>query len=73
MDSYIVRVYRRGTDETGEEVAGMVEEVGTDQRRAFQSLSGLMTTVKQVVSKSDVESADVYDFLHPAENVVADK
>ena len=28
MDSYIVRVYRSGNDETGEEITGLVEEVG---------------------------------------------
>jgi len=34
LDSYIVRVYRRG-GEPGKEVSGLVERVGGDARRAF--------------------------------------
>ena len=49
MDSYIVRVYRRTSCNSGDEVAGLVEEVGSDQRRSFQSFSGLMSTIKQIV------------------------
>jgi hypothetical protein len=52
MDSYIVRVYRRGGD--SEELAGHVEEVGSDQRKAFQTLSGLITTMRQLVGQNEV-------------------
>jgi hypothetical protein len=34
LDSYIVRIYRRGV-ERGREVAGLVERIGNGKRRAF--------------------------------------
>jgi uncharacterized protein (DUF2235 family) len=34
LDSYIVRIYRRGA-QSGREVAGLVERVGNGRRRAF--------------------------------------
>ena len=64
MDSYIIRVYRRNESKSGEEVAGLVEEVGTDQRQSFHTFSELETTVRQVVGKSSLEKSAVYE-LHP--------
>jgi len=63
MDSYIVRVYRRGADSSGsgEEVAGLVEEVGTSQRWSFKSLLGLITTIREVVGHSHTEQANVHE------------
>ena len=55
MDSYIVRVYRRGSDETGEEMTGLVEEVGSEQKKVFQTLSGLITTIRQLVGHNEVD------------------
>ena len=34
LDSYIIRIYRRGAD-CGHEVAGLIERVGNDKRQAF--------------------------------------
>jgi len=59
MDSYIVRVYRRSRSKSGEEVAGLVEEVGTDQRQSFQTISGLVTTLRQLVGREESLQADV--------------
>jgi len=53
MDSYIVRVYRRGNDEAGEEITGLVEEVGSEQKKMFQTLSGLITTIRQLVGQNE--------------------
>ena len=61
MDSYIVRVYRRGTGSSGEEVAGLVEEVGTNQRRSFQSVQGLITTIREVVGRCNTEHTNVHE------------
>jgi len=61
MDSYIVRVYRRNHVESGDEVAGLVEEVGTDRKKAFQSFSGLVTTIREVVGKGAPGKGDVVD------------
>ena len=60
MDSYIVRVYRRGTDSTGEGIAGLVEEVGTNQRRSFQTVLGLITTIRELVGRCNTAQANVH-------------
>jgi hypothetical protein len=61
MDSYIVRVYRRGTGNSSEEVAGMVEEVGTNQRKSFQSVVGLVTTIRQVIGRCSADQSVVHE------------
>ena len=69
MDSYIVRVYRRDHGSSGDEVAGLVEEVGTDQRTTFQTISGLVTTIRQVIGRDAPHLADVRE-LCPENAVV---
>lgn len=64
MDSYIVRVYRRSTSTSGDEVAGLIEEVGTDQRRSFQTISGLVTTIRQVIGRDNLDQSNVCE-LYP--------
>jgi len=48
MESYIVRVYRRSQNDTGD-VAGIVETVGTDEKKTFQSFSGLVNAIRNVI------------------------
>jgi len=60
MDSYIVRVYRRGTGSSSEEIAGLVEEVGTNQRRSFQTVLGLITTIREVIGHGNTEKTNVH-------------
>jgi len=36
LESYVVRIYRRGLD-SGRELAGLVERIGNGKRRAFGS------------------------------------
>ena len=60
MDCYIVRIYRRSRSKSGEEVAGLLEEVGTDQRLSFQTFSELVSTIKQVVGRGEAENKVVY-------------
>jgi len=62
MESFIVRVYRRSRTKPGE-IAGLVETVGTDEKRAFQTFAGLITALKHAVLH--VESPA----LHPPEQV----
>jgi hypothetical protein len=52
MESYIVRVYRRGEDDPNE-VAGLVETVGSDNRKAFRSFSGLITAIRHALGEDD--------------------
>lgn len=42
MESYIVRIYRRGGDGTPDGVAGTVEDPVTGERASFRSVAGLM-------------------------------
>ena len=50
MESYIVRVYRRGQNDS-DEVAGLVETVGTDEKRVFKSFSGLVAAIRQALDE----------------------
>jgi hypothetical protein len=61
MDSYIVRVYRRGVDKAGEEITGMVEEVGSEQKKVFQTLSGLMTTIRQLIGQNESDLTCIHE------------
>jgi len=72
MDSYIVRIYRRSKSRSGAEVAGLVEEVGTDKRQSFQTFSGLVSTIKQVVGRGEVENKVIYK-LHTNKEVATNK
>lgn len=49
MGIYIVRVYRSSRSKSGEEAAGLVEVAGTDQRRPFQTMTGLLKTLRQLI------------------------
>ena len=68
MDSYIVRVYRRNHSSSGDEVSGLLEVVGTDQRTTFQTTSGLVTTIRQVIGRDVPHQADVRE-LYPEKAV----
>ena len=46
MESFIVRIYRRSHTKPGE-IAGLVETVGSDEKKAFQSFAGLITALKE--------------------------
>jgi len=72
MDSYIVRIYRRGSGSSSEEVAGLVEEVGTNQKKSFQTLLGMITTLRQVIGRCSSEQAEVPE-LHPDKESVVNE
>ncbi len=52
MENFIVRVYRRSRTKP-DEVAGLVETVGTDEKRAFQSFTGLISVLKKAILRGD--------------------
>jgi hypothetical protein len=72
MDSYIVRIYRRGSGSSSEEVAGLVEEVGTSRRRSFKTVSEMITTIRQVIGRYDFEHTDIHE-LHPGKNAAVNE
>jgi hypothetical protein len=58
MQSYIVRVYRRSPDNNNV-VAGIIEKVGTEQKNAFQDLTGLQESLEHFI-KSDNSEYPIY-------------
>jgi hypothetical protein len=72
MDSYIVRIYRRGSGGSSEDVAGLVEEVGTSQRKPFQTVSGMITTIRQVIGRCDSVHAEVHEQGCSSKRVISD-
>ena len=52
MQTLIVRVYRRSHTRP-QEIAGMIETVGSDEKRAFQSFSGLITELRRTVLRGN--------------------
>lgn len=61
MDSYIVRIYRRGTGDSREEVAGLIEEVGSSHRKPFKSVSGMITTIREVIGHCECDHLEVHE------------
>jgi hypothetical protein len=59
MESYIVRVYRRSRTTPGE-IAGLVESVETDEKRAFQSFAGLIKSLRDAILPADGVAVDHY-------------
>jgi hypothetical protein len=57
MESFIVRVYRRSQTKPGE-IAGLVETVGTEEKRAFQSFAGLITAIKRAVMFGEAKAVN---------------
>ena len=57
MESFIVRVYRRSRTKPGE-IAGLVETVGTDEKRAFQTFAGLISALKRAVMCVEANAAN---------------
>jgi|GEM_PF-2436439 hypothetical protein len=50
MDSYIVRIYRRGQDDPGE-LAGLVEMVGTSDRLSFRNFPELTSVLGRMLKQ----------------------
>jgi hypothetical protein len=50
MDSYIVRIYRRGQDDPGD-LAGLVEVVGTSDRLSFRNFPELTTVLRRMLKQ----------------------
>ncbi len=52
MDSYIVRIYRKGQDNTGE-LAGLVEMVGTSERLSFRNFPELSSVLRRMLEQGE--------------------
>lgn len=54
MQSYFVRVYRRNPDNMND-VSGIVEKVGTQQKNTFQDLTDLQESLQHFIIADDSE------------------
>jgi hypothetical protein len=54
VQSYIVRVYRRNPKNM-DDVAGIVEKVGTEQKYSFLDLSALQESLEHFIKSDDFE------------------
>jgi len=52
MDSYIVRIYRRGQEDPGE-LAGLVEMVGTSERLSFRNFPELSSVLRHMLKPGE--------------------
>jgi hypothetical protein len=52
MDSYIVRIYRRSKCDP-DELAGLVETVGTSERSSFRNFPELTSVMRRVLELDD--------------------
>ena len=62
MESFIVRVYRRSRSKPSE-VAGLIETVGSAEKKAFQSFAGLITALKHVVVSGEIKTTDSLEII----------
>ncbi len=68
IESFIVRVYRRSRTKPGE-MAGSVETVGSDDKKAFQSVAGLITALKRMVWHGEANAVNLVEldsYIPPA-------
>ena len=56
MQSYVVRVYRRNSYNK-DEVAGIIEAVGTQNQNSFLNLSELQESLKNLIESDDTEES----------------
>lgn len=55
MDSYIVRIYRRSQGDA-DELAGLVETVGTSERLSFRNFPELTSVLRRMLDHGKVEA-----------------
>jgi len=58
VQTYVVRVYRRDSDNKNE-VAGIIENVGTRQQHSFIDLSELQKTLERFIKADDLATGQV--------------
>ena len=62
MESFIVRIYHRSHTKP-EDIAGLVETVGAEEKHVFQSFSTLISVLRNVVlrQENNPENADGHE------------
>jgi hypothetical protein len=56
MDSYIVRIYRKGEGDHPDELAGLVETVGTSERLSFRNFPELTSVLRHMLEHDGADT-----------------
>jgi len=57
VQTYVVRVYRRNPDNENE-VAGIIEKVGTQHQSSFLDISELQESLKHFIKSDDIDYSE---------------
>ena len=57
MESYIVRVYRKSSDDE-QKVAGLIEKVGTSQQKAFLDMESLQSALEDFIRTVNINTPE---------------
>ena len=57
MESYIVRVYRKSSDDE-QKVAGLIEKVGTSQQKAFLDMESLKSALEDFIRTVNINTPE---------------
>jgi hypothetical protein len=57
MESYIVRVYRKSSDNE-QKVAGLVEKVGTSEQKTFQDMVSLQSALEGFIRTGNINTPE---------------
>jgi fructose-1,6-bisphosphatase len=57
MESYIVRVYRKSSDNK-QKVAGLVEKVGAGQQKTFQDMASLQSALEDFMGTENIDTQE---------------
>ena len=55
MGSYIVRVYRKSSDDE-QKVAGLIEKVGSSQQKSFQDMVSLQSSLEEFIRTENIST-----------------
>ena len=55
MESYIVRVYRKSTDDE-QKVAGLIEKVGASQQKTFQDMVTFQSSLEEIIRTENIST-----------------
>lgn len=57
MESYIVRVYRKSSDDE-QKVAGLIEKVGASQQKAFLDMESLQSALEDFIRTVNINTPE---------------
>jgi len=58
MESYIVRVYRKSTDDK-QKMAGLIEKVGASQKKTFQDMVTFQSALEDFIRTENINTSEI--------------